>query len=165
MKSSGQNFLPIVVIYFVTIVFAVFGFMDLDVAGFSLAFPLFDVIAIYYFRVFRGFFPLWFVFLLGLITDSMAGEILGITSLIYIAVIKFFEYLETRLAIKDDFKQVLRRFLAFLACFLFLKWFLLSIINFTNYDFWMIIVQFLISSMCYVFMHKILENYYVSHCR
>lgn len=165
MKNFQDNFLPITVIHLISIVSAVLGFLDFEIVGLSLAFPLLDVITIYYFRIFRKVFSLWFIFFLGLITDSLAGGALGVTSLVYIICVAVFEYLEVRLVIKDDFKQVLRRFLAFMACFLLLKWSVLSIISFANYSFVMIVIQFVISSVCYVIVHRILESFYDSHFR
>ncbi len=160
MNSSQNRFLSTAIIYFISIVFAVFSFLDFEIAGLSVAWPLFDVMMIYYFRIFRSFFSLWFIFFLGLIVDSLSGEILGVTSLTYIIGVKFFEYLEIRLAIKDEFEQVLRRFVAFLTCILLLKWLILSIANFASYNFVAILIQLVISSVCYVFMHKLLDVYY-----
>ncbi len=157
---SQDNLSQIVAIYALSIVFAMLGFLNFEVAGFSLAFPLLDVIAIYYFRIFKKVFSLWFIFFLGLIADSLSGELLGLTSLIYILLIKIFEYAESRLSPRDDFEQVLKRFLVFLLSFLFSKWLILSLIHYAGYSFWVIIVQFLITATCYVFMHKIYSSYF-----
>lgn len=159
MKNLQYNYLPIVGIHLVAIVLAMVSFLDFNVAGFSLAIPLFDVIVIYYFRVFRNIFSLTFLFFLGLIVDSLSGGILGLTSLLYIINVKAFAYIETRLSIKEEFEDVLGRFAAFLASFLFLKWGLLSVINFTSYGVLALVIQFVLSLICYVIMHKVLDEY------
>lgn len=159
MKNLQHNYLPIVVIHLIATLLAMVSFLDFNIAGLSLAIPLFDVIIIYYFRVFRNIFSLTFLFFLGLIVDSLSGELLGLTSLLYIVNVKIFEYIETRLAIKEEFENVLRRFAAFLASFLFLKWLLLSVINYTSYGILVLVIQFGLSLVCYVVVHKILDEY------
>lgn len=52
--------------------------------GISLVFPLFLAMAVYYWSLFgHAFFPLWFVFLMGLLQDILTGLPLGVSALTY----------------------------------------------------------------------------------
>jgi rod shape-determining protein MreD len=119
--------------------------------------PLFDVMIIYYFAVLRSeIFGIWFLFLLGIIADSIGGFPLGITSLSYIISVKFFVALNKRTAIQDSFYQILWQFVAFAFLILILKWLMISLYDFKLYSIINPLIHLAITSVFYIFMHKVL---------
>ena len=71
--------------------------------------PLFDLMAIYYFTIYRkGVFQLWFVCLLGVWSDALNNIPLGITALSYIIAIKLFLTLDQKIIARIDFKKILQ---------------------------------------------------------
>ncbi len=160
MKNFHSNSLFVVALHFVAIACAAISYVDFKIVAFSVAVPMFEVMIVYYARIFRKIFSLWMVFVLGLIADSMSGGVLGATALSYIVVIKAFEYLEDRLAIKDSFSQVFRRFIMFLVSFVLLKYVVLLVAMAAGYDVKFVLIKIILTAICYVFVHNILEHYY-----
>ncbi|HLD76716.1 MAG TPA: hypothetical protein VI861_01140 [Rickettsiales bacterium] len=130
---------------------------NIEIAGFARVIPLFDVMMIFYFTVFLPVFGLWFIFLLGIWADALNGNPLGMTSLIYIFLIKFFTILNQKMVIRDEFRQLWQQFVIFCACFLFLKWSFLSLFNGAIYSLITIFVQLILSAVFYVIMHKFFD--------
>lgn len=145
------------VIYAVALLFAMFNVLDVRIAGFSWVWPFFDVMMVFYFAVFRRVFGVGFVFLLGFFSDALTGLPLGLTSLLYIILVRFFILANQRLVIKEDFLQIFYQFLAFFGLFLLLKWAFLSIFNDSSYDLTILVVQMLISGAFYVVMHRFFD--------
>lgn len=115
---------------------------------------------VFYFAVFHRVFGLWFIFLLGIWNDALNGNPLGLTPLCYIALIKIFVTLNQRLVIRENFKQLWQQFVIFCACFLSLKWMILSMFNTAFYSVTTILVQFMLTSSFYVLMHKFFDYLY-----
>lgn len=152
-ESSSKNNSKIV-IYLVTILVTMFNIVDVKIAGFSKVWPLFDVMFIFYFAIFNRVFSSWFVFLIGLFGDALNSNPLGMTSLLYIFLIEFFEIVNQRFVIRDDFKQIFYQFILFLALLLFLKWIFISLYNSSFYDVKILIIQLILSGFLYVVVHK-----------
>lgn len=146
-----------IALHLVAIIFVIFNISDIKVAGLSSAVPLFDVMMVFYFAVFKDKFSAWFIFLIGLWTDSLLGLPLGVTSFCYIVSIKIFQMINFKLNIKENFQQIWKQFIAFCCLFLFLKWAILSAFNGAPYDFNIILIQCLLTSCFYVVMHKFFD--------
>lgn len=147
----------ILALHLVAIIFVILNISDIQIAGLSGVIPLFDVMMIFYFTIFREVFATWFIFLIGIWTDALLGLPLGITSFCYIVCIKIFLIINLKLNIKENFQQVWRQFIAFCCFFLFVKWSILSAFNGAPYDFNIILIQCLLSSCFYVVMHKFFD--------
>jgi hypothetical protein len=132
--------------------------LDIKISGISAIIPLFDLIIIFYFAIFKDVFAIWFLFLLGLYHDSLNGNWVGITSLCYILSVKTFTILNHKLIIRKNFKQIWQQFMAFMIVFLILKWLLLSIFNGAFYSINVMVIQIILTSALYVLSHK-----YISH--
>jgi hypothetical protein len=132
--------------------------LDIKISGISAIIPLFDLIIIFYFAIFKNVFAIWFLFLLGLYHDSLNGNAVGITSLCYILSVKTFTILNHKLIIRKNFKQIWQQFMAFMIVFLILKWILLSIFNGAFYSINIMVIQIILTSALYVLSHK-----YISH--
>jgi cell shape-determining protein MreD len=128
-----------------------------NIAGFADILPLFDLMAIFYFAVFKNVFGIWFIFLLGIWSDALNGNLLGVTPLCYILLIKFFVVLTNKLLIRENFKQVCQQFVLFCFLFLSMKWVILSVLNDYPYSVISPLVQLILSSVCYVLMHKFFD--------
>lgn len=150
-KASVTN---LIIFHFIAVLIAMSNVFNVEIAGFSKVLPLFDVMTVFYFSVFLHVFGMWFVFLLGLFNDALNGNPLGLTSLVYIILIYFFTAANHRLIVREDFKQILYQFMIFLFIYLFAKWMFLSIYNDSVYGIATLIVQFILSSVFYVVMHK-----------
>lgn len=141
----------------VAILLVIFNVSDIRIAGLSDLTPLFDLMAVFYFAVFKNIFAVWFIFLLGIWNDSLNGNPLGTTAICYIVLIKFFSLLNQKLMIRENFKQIWRQFVAFCFCFLLMKWLILSVFNGEFYSATTMFVQFVLSSALYVVMHKFFD--------
>lgn len=157
---SEKSFIRVTILHLIAVFFVVFNISDIKIGGFSKLIPLFDLMVIFYFAVFQRVFLIWFIFLLGLWNDALNGNPLGTTSLIYILLVKFFTALNQKLMIRDNFQQIWKQFIAFAACFLGLKWLLLSILNGALYSLMTIFVQFILTICVYVLMHKFFDYLY-----
>jgi hypothetical protein len=51
-------------LYLIAVLLVIFNLSNIKIAGFSNVMPMFDLMMIFYFGVFRSIFPVWFVFLL-----------------------------------------------------------------------------------------------------
>jgi cell shape-determining protein MreD len=139
------------------IVLVIMNLTNVNIAGFNDIMPAFDVMAIFYFTIYKNIFGLFFVFLLGIWNDSLNGNSLGVTALLYIILIKFFQILNNRILNKDNFIKIWQQFIYFLILYFFGKWFFLIIINGGSSSFSVLFVQIIISSLFYIPMHKLFD--------
>ena len=154
-----QSSIPrIIFLHLIAIMLVIVNISDIRIAGISKVIPLFDLMAVFYFAVFRNSFGIWFVFLLGIWNDALNGNPLGTTALCYILLIKLFGLLNNRMVIKENFLQVWKQFTAFCFLFLLLKWMILSLFNQSSYGFATPLVQLILSSLFYVLMHKFFDH-------
>ncbi len=149
--------LPTLALHLITVLFVITNVSSFNVAGLSNVVPLFDLMAIFYFAVFKNIFAIWFIFLLGIWNDALNNNMLGATSLCYILLIKFFLLLNQKMLIRENFKQVCEQFVLFCFLFLLMKWAILSIIAGAFYSIITPLVQLVLSSVFYVLMHKFLD--------
>lgn len=145
-------------LYLIAVLLVIFNLSNIKIAGFSNVMPMFDLMMIFYFGVFRPIFPVWFVFLLGIWSDSLTGSPLGTTSFCYIVLIKSLLMLNSKTLAMDNFKQVLKQFAFFCAAFLLMKWSILSISEGTTYGLWPPFLQLIISSTFYILMHRFFDH-------
>ncbi|MFT6220297.1 MAG: rod shape-determining protein MreD [Myxococcota bacterium] len=149
------NLRNIFAIQIIAIFFAIFNLSNINIDVIADYLPLFDVMIIYYFAVFRqDVFAIWFLFVLGLISDSINGFPLGMTSLIYIIAIKSFNAFNQRSSFEKNFHQIFIQFIAFISLITFSKWLFLSLYNLTFYNFSAPIIQLIVTALFYIFMHK-----------
>jgi rod shape-determining protein MreD len=153
-----QNSLPrIITLHLIAILFVILNVSDIRIAGLMDVIPLFDLMMIFYFAVFKNTFSIWFIFLLGIWCDALNGNPLGITSLCYILLVKLFLALNGRMMIRENFDQLWCQFIAFCFLFLLMKWALLSVFNGTVYNVISPLVQLALSLVFYVVMHKFFD--------
>ncbi len=152
-KSS----LSTVWLHLVTIFFVITNVSNFKVAGFANVMPLFDVMAIFYFAVFKQIFGIWFVFLVGIWSDALNENLLGSTSLTYILLIKVFLTLNNRMLIRENFRHIFEQFVIFCFFYLFIKWAIVSVVNDSSYNIIVPMIQFFVSSVIYVLMHKFFD--------
>jgi cell shape-determining protein MreD len=148
----------IVILHLFAILLVILNLSDVRIVGLSHVFPLFDLMAVFYFAVFKNIFGLWFVFLLGTWNDALNSNPIGTTSICYILLVKLFALLNSKLLIRENFKLIWQQFIAFCCCFLVLKWTILSIMSSSFYDITNVIVQMVISSIFYVLTHKFFDH-------
>lgn len=150
-----QRSIPsLVILHLVAILLVIFNVSDIRIAGLSDLIPLFDLMAVFYFAVFKNIFAVWFIFLLGVWNDALNGNALGTTAMCYILLTKFFVILNHKLMIRDNFRQIWQQFVAFCLCFLVMKWLMLSVFNGEFMSITTVVVQFILSSIFYVLLHK-----------
>ncbi|NBX52074.1 MAG: hypothetical protein EBT63_00255 [Proteobacteria bacterium] len=144
-------------LYLFAVVLTIMNLTNINISGFNDVMPMMDLMAVFYFAVFKNIFGLFFIFLLGIWNDALNGNPLGLTSLCYIVLIKFFAILNVRLLNKERFRQIWQQFIYFSIMFLFGKWFLLLIINGQSGSVWNLIVQLIISSVLYIPAHSLFD--------
>jgi hypothetical protein len=147
----------IITLHLIAILFVISNVSDIRIGGLSDVMPLFDLMIIFYFAVFKNSFGIWFIFLMGIWNDSLNGNPLGTTALCYIALVKLFSLLNQRLLIKENFQQIWQQFIAFCFCFLLMKWAILSIFNGVAYSIKIPLLHLVLSSTLYVVMHKFFD--------
>lgn len=147
----------IVALHLIAILLVIFNLSDIRVAGLSSLLPLFDLMAVFYFAIFKSVFSIWFIFLLGVWNDALNGNALGTTSLCYILLIKLFSLLNGKMMIRENFRQIWQQFIGFCFLFLLMKWMVLSMFNGVAYSIVTPLVQLVLSSVLYVLMHKFFD--------
>jgi len=156
-----NNLKNIFILQIIAILFSMLNLSNIKIEYVADFLPLFDVMIIYYFAVLRPkIFAVWFLFLLGLISDSINGFPLGITSLSYISSVKLFNSLNQKMPIKENFQQIFIQFIAFAFSTLVLKWAILSIYHFQIYNFTNPMIQLVLTSALYVWLHKFFDYLY-----
>ncbi len=147
----------VIVLHLIAVLFVITNVSDIKIAGLSNLLPLFDLMMIFYFAIFRNNFSIWFVFLLGIWSDALNGNPLGTTSLCYILLIKFFSLINSKMMLRENFKQIWQQFVSFCFLFLLMKWMILSIFNGTLCSIVTPLVQLALSSSLYILMHKFFD--------
>jgi rod shape-determining protein MreD len=152
-RSGFRNF----TLHFVAVFFCILNVTNIKISGLSDILPMFDLMIIFYFSVFKNRFGIWFLFLLGIWSDALNGSPMGITALCYILLCRLFSIANNRLLVKENFDHVWRQFILFCLFFIFLKWLILSIFNAGVISPVSAIAQGFISSLIYVPMHKFFD--------
>lgn len=153
----GSGFIKSLTIHLLAILFVMLNLGSAKSVGTSHFMPLFDLMVIYYFAVYQRIFQVWFLFLLGLWSDSLSGMPLGISSFSYIIICRFFIALNQRLSIGENFRQILQQFALFLFFVLGCKWLIISAYHSKFYNFTPLLQQLVISVPLYVVMHKFFD--------
>jgi len=145
-------------IQIIAIIFAMLNLSNIKIEYVADFLPLFDIMIIYYFAVLKpDVFAVWFLFLLGIISDSINGFPLGITSVCYIIVVKLFCSLNKRIMMHDTFHQIFGQFVAFSFSILFLKWLIISIYHLKTYNIISPLIQLVITCTIYILMHRVFD--------
>jgi rod shape-determining protein MreD len=148
----------IVALHLLAVFFVMLNISSIAIIGLPKALPLFDVMIIFYFAIFRRMYSVWFLFLLGLWADALNGDPLGLTALCYIVLVKFFAAINQRFMIRENFHQVLQQFVAFCFLLLLIKWSVLSIFSHSFYTIITPLLQIILSSLFYVLIHRLLNH-------
>lgn len=147
----------VVMLHLIAILFVIMNVSDIRIAGLSNILPLFDLMMVFYFAVFKNVFGIWFIFILGIWNDALNGNPLGTTALCYILLVKFFILLNGKMMIRENFQQIWQQFIAFCFMFLLMKWLILSMFDGTFHGIATPLVQFVLSSVLYILMHKFFD--------
>jgi len=149
-----QSILQVIALHLIAVFLVIINVSDIKIAGLSHAIPLFDLMIIFYFTIFRNTFGTWFIFLLGVWNDALNGNPLGTTSLCYILLIKLFSALNHKMIIRESFNQVWQQFISFCFLFLMMKWLILSVFSGQFLSTTNALIQLVLSAVLYVPMHK-----------
>jgi len=147
------------ILQIIAVFLAMLNLSDIKVNYLADFLPLFDVMIIYYFAVLRpGIFAIWFLFVLGIISDSISGVPLGITSFCYIIAVKLFVAINNRATIQQNFYQIFGQFIAFTFVILLLKWLIISVYSLKFYNIINPLIHLTITSITYIFMHMFFHS-------
>ncbi len=152
-----KSLLKFILLHLIALVLVILNLSNLKIGHYAKLVPFFDVAMIFYFTIFKRVFGIWFVFLLGVWSDALNGQLLGVTSLCYILLIKIFLVLNSKMMIRDNFAQIWQQFIAFCFSFLLIKWMILSFFAESFLSVKALIVQFMISSVLYIIMHSFFD--------
>jgi len=147
----------IILLYLFVIFLTILNLSNIKISGFSDIMPLFDLMAVFYFAILKDKFGLWFIFFIGLWGDALNGNILGLTSLCYIILIRLFMLFNNRILVRENFIQIWQQFMVFCFLFLLMKWIVFAIINVKSIGVFSLIIQLILSSFCYVLMHVLFD--------
>ena len=145
------------ILHIVVVVFAIMNLTNINIAGFNDIMPAFDLMAVFYFTIYKNVFGLFFIFLLGIWNDALNGNPLGITSLIYIILIKFFLILNIRILNRDNFVKLWQQFIYFVIIYFLGKWVFLAILNGGSSSFGILLVQIIVCGLFYIPIHKLFD--------
>lgn len=146
-----------ILLHIIAVLFVIINVSNIEISGLSNLIPLFDLMMVFYFTIFKRVFAIWFVFILGIWSDALSGSFLGATSLCYILIIKSFLAVNSRMFPKEDFKDVFKQFIIFCFLFLMLKWLILSIFAASFYSLKTPLVHLILTPVLYVVMHKFFD--------
>jgi len=148
-----KSITKISLIYIFAIILTAMNLTNIRVAGINNLWPLLDLMAIFYFGVFKNRFGLTFIFFLGIWNDAINGNPLGLTSLSYIILIKIFSIINGRILTRENFIQIWKQFVIFLTMFLMLKLLLFITISGNFISIKIMLIKFIISIFIYVPVH------------
>lgn len=157
MARGNSVLAKFILLYLILVFFVIFNVFDVSLVGLSNILPFFDIAAIFYFAVYKRYISIWFVFLLGVWTDSLSGNIIGVSSLCYIAVITLFLFLNHKMYIRESFAQIWQQFVVFSFLFLLFKYLTLVAINGVFYDSFELFFRFIITSLLYATLHRFFD--------
>jgi rod shape-determining protein MreD len=127
--------------------------VPVDIAGSSAFFPAVDVMAIYFWATYRpATMPYWFVFVLGILRDSLDGVVFGVSSCIYL-VIRLLVVMSRKLYRKDNFIIAWQGFAVILFIAILLKWALVSFVMYRPLTLDYAIMQFMLSVAIYPLLY------------
>jgi rod shape-determining protein MreD len=152
-----KSITKIILLYLFVIFLTILNLSNIKISGFADIMPLLDLMAIFYFTVFKDRFSLWFVFIIGIWGDALNGNVLGLTSLCFIILIKLFMLFNNRILVRENFIQIWQQFVAFCFLFLFMKWAIFVIVNAKPIAIGSLLMQLILSSFCYVLMHMLFD--------
>lgn len=147
----------LIFLYLLAIFFEILNLGMNEVSWATKFLPLFNLMMVFYFTVITPVFSIWFIFLLGVWGDSLSWDPIGATSLCYIVMTKFFFLLNKKMFLSESFIQIWYQFCGFCLSFLMLKWAVIAIFNGNVSSFSLIIVQFVLTSIAYVPMHRFFD--------
>ena len=142
------------IFYYLFVIFAVtLNISNIKIIAINSLIPCFEIATIFYSIAMNNIFGLWFVFIVGIWSDSVNSTHLGISYLCYIIVIKFFHLLYEKIFIKENFSHILMHFSFFIFLFQFLKISFLIIIDKHFYDISRLLIQSLLTIAIYPMLH------------
>lgn len=149
------NFKNLFILHIIAILCAMFNLSNIKIEFVADFVPLLDLMMIYHFAILRqGVFRIWFLFLLGLISDALIGLPLGITSLTYIICVKLFVGASERILRTHDFQNIFTQFIAFTLAVLIIKWLFLSIYYLKIYSLFGPLIQLASTLIFYIFIYR-----------
>lgn len=152
-----HSIFKIIVLYLIAIIFVAFNLTSIKIPAISAVFPMLDIMMVFYFAIFRQRFSIWFIFLLGIWNDALTGNSLGVTSLCYILLVKFFLTINQKMLIRENFIQIWQQFIAFCFVIIVTKWALLSVLDGAVHSLIVPSSQFLLAVFLYVPMHRFFD--------
>ena len=152
-----KSITKIILLYLFVIFLTIINLSNIKISGFADIMPLLDLMAIFYFTVFKDRFSLWFVFIIGIWGDALNCNVFGLTSLCYIILIRLFMLFNNRILVRENFIQIWQQFVAFCFLFLFMKWTIFVIVNAKPIAIGSLLMQLILSSFCYVLMHMLFD--------
>ncbi len=152
------NILKLLVLYLIAIIFTVINLNNITYLNSSAFLPLFEIMIIYYFAIYKNnIFGFWFLFLIGIWGDALVGLPIGITSFIYLIVVKLFNFIRYKQVLQENLASIMAEFTIFIFVILTLKWLFLSIYYKNIYDVTPFILQMIISCIAYILIHKFFD--------
>jgi len=149
LLKNIRLFLPIMV----TVLLLMLSSVPLDITGTSAFFPAVDIMAISFWASYRpGSMPYWFVFLLGIIRDSLEGIMLGVSPCVCLLV-RLMVVSSRGLYRKENFILVWQWFTIILIFAITLKWALLSFLMDKPLIIDYAVMQFMVSIAMYPLLH------------
>lgn len=144
----------------ITLALLLFYLVAKHMNGLDRFMPLLPMIPIFFWGLMQAReMPYWFVFLIGLVMDSISGLPLGLSSLLYIFFLALL-HAQRKYIHKEGFIVKWGYFAVLLAVMSSLHWIMLSLFNSRAESFFPSFLQWFFTVCCYPFMHKGFEGLY-----
>jgi rod shape-determining protein MreD len=140
-----------------------FGSVPVHLPGISLIITSFSIINIFYWCVFYPeSLPYWFLFLLGILQDSLVGKPIGLSSFLYI-IFALILMSKHRILSKNSFSAVWLGFIMYSGVITVLEWVVMSLYSGRALPIKELSIGWCLACLAYPIMHFFLSRIYRLH--
>ena len=143
------------------IMLIILSFIPMGMPGISYFVPMIDIMIIFYWSIYHPkLLPQWFVLIMGILSDILFGQPIGMTSLSNL-IFREITVSRRRFLIKEPFMTVWLNFALFsfgIAC---MRWMIASFIFHRFFSIDAAAVQWVLTASLYAWMHWLLGKVYV----
>jgi len=151
----------------ITIILLLVSLVPKHISGLGNFMPVLFMIPIFYWGIYGARdMPYWFVFVLGLVIDSINGQPLGLSSLLNVFFLATI-HAQKKYIHKEGFIVKWVYFTILLAAVSALHWLLIGLFYSTPQGVWFALIQWFLTLCCYPLFHQLFDmlHYYISHQR
>ncbi len=156
--QQGDVYIRLLTPKIVAVLLIILSVIPLRIPGLAEFMPLFNVMIIYYWSIYRPeLFPNWFVFALGIFQDALYGTPLGSTSLINL-ISRMAIISQRKIFVRESFLVVWSGFILFCLVISLLNWAIFSLFREHFMSIPMVLMQWVLSVVLYSCVHGVFSG-------